>query len=65
MIVRLSVLFIRLDYLLRVERRKPVSSLRRKVYEEASLKCQNRYRYDINMNIIDKSIKLRRKESYL
>ena len=29
----------RLDYLLRVERRKLVNSLRRKVYEEALLKC--------------------------
>ena len=38
MIVRLSMFFIRLDYLLRVERRKPVNSLRRKIYEEALLK---------------------------
>ena len=62
MIERLSVFFIRLDYLLRVKR-KLVSSLRREVYEEALLKCQNRYRYDINISIIDKSIKLRRKEA--
>ena len=57
------MLFMRLDYLLRVERRKLVSSLRREVYEEALLKYQNRYRYDINISIIDKLIKLRREKA--
>ena len=38
MIKRLSVFFITLDYLLRVERRRLVNSLRREVYEEALLK---------------------------
>ena len=55
--------FMTLGHLLRAERRKLVSSLRREVYEEASLKCQDRYRCDINMNIIDKSIKLRREKA--
>ena len=37
MVERPNIFFIRLGYLLRVEKNKPVSSLRRVVYEEVLL----------------------------